>query len=61
MNKDSFVKSFNIYVDGNSRDILVASNAFLVMLQDGCEDPETKFRIQKIIDEITDMLYGPTE
>lgn len=47
-----------LYVHKQSRDAIVAANAFLSVLHNTVDDIETKLRIDQITNHLNDMLYG---
>ena len=56
----NFVKH-GVDIAPQSRDAILSALAFLCILQDKCGDWETKQRIQKTINELSDMAYGHDE
>lgn len=55
-----------VFVNTESRDVLISANTLLVSLHNSYSDPLDKLRITKIINALSDMVYGfeesePTE
>jgi hypothetical protein len=47
-----------LYLDAGSRDVIVSVSSFLVVMLDNANDAETKLRIHRVINHLSDMLYG---
>jgi hypothetical protein len=46
-----------LYLDKSCRDGIVAASSFLVILRDRADDGETKTRIDRVINGLSNMLY----
>ena len=42
----------------DTRDVIVAANAFLAILADRSENVETQMRIERVMSHLSDMMYG---
>jgi hypothetical protein len=47
-----------LYVTPATRDAIIAAMTFLAVLYDGANDDETKIRIRRVINHLSNMLYG---